>query len=391
MDDALAGRLMTGNTRRTDPVVLDQPVPFDAVPTPSLVVDRAAMERNLERMRAHLASSGTGLRPHAKMHKTPVIARRQMALGAVGICCAKVSEAEVMRAAGIERILITSPVASRDKMVRVAALAARSEDVRIVVDDPDRTRLLAEAAMAAGVELRVLVDLDPDMGRTGVARGTPALELARVVDGCAGLKFTGLQQYAGHIMHLPDAAERRARAHEIAAAGLRTRDLIAADGHPVEIFTGGGTGTFDCDAEEPGITDIQAGSYVFMDEEYAAIGQGNRPRFEFFEPALFVVVTAISRPRAGAITVDGGYKSFASDSVAPVARDLPGVRYHFAGDEHGVLQLLDDAPEIALGDRIRMVTPHCDPTVNLHDWILPVDPDGMVRELWPVSARGCSW
>ncbi len=391
MPSSLLALLDASAQRPLAPVPLERPVAVDAVPTPALLVDRPAMERNLARMVEHLARTGTGLRPHAKMHKAPVVARRQLELGAIGICCAKVSEAEVMRAAGIERILITSPVASADKMARVAALAARSEDVRIVVDDAGAVRGLADAAEHAGTRLKVLVDLDPRMGRTGIALGQPALELVRVIADLPALEFSGLQQYAGHIMHLPDAAERRRRARDIAAAGLETRDLIIADGHPVEVFTGGGTGTFDMDCEEPGITDIQAGSYVFMDEEYGAIAQGNRSRFEFFEPALFVLVTAISRPRAGTITVDGGYKSFASDTVAPVACDLPGLRYHFAGDEHGVLQFLEGAPEVALGDRIRMVTPHCDPTINLHDWMLPVEADGMVHELWPISARGCSW
>ncbi len=349
------------------------------------------MERNLKRMADHLTSHRTGLRAHAKMHKCPVVAHRQLELGAIGICCAKVSEAEVMRAAGIEQILITSPVSSPDKMARVAQLAAQSADVRIVVDDLTMAQQLDAAAREAGTTVRVLVDLDPRMGRTGIARGEPALNLVRGIDQCPNLHFTGLQQYAGHLMHIADAGERRRKALETAAAGIETRDLIIADGHPVDIFTGGGTGTFDIDSEVPEITDIQAGSYVFMDEEYAAIGQGNRPRFEFFEPALFVLVSAISQPKRGMITVDGGFKSFASDSVAPVSRDLPDVRFRFGGDEHGILLLGEEAPEIHLGDRLWMVAPHCDPTINLHDWICPVEADGLVHELWPVSARGCSW
>ncbi len=391
MGAGLADMLLARERRRIEPLRLPEPLPLAAVPTPALLVDRPAMERNLRRMAEHLQQAGCGLRPHAKMHKTPLIARRQLELGAVGICCAKVSEAEMMRAAGIEQILITSPVASIDKMARVAALAADSAEIRIVVDDAERVRMLDEVAGAAGIRLGVLVDLDPRMGRTGIATGEPALELVRVVAGCSHLEFCGLQQYAGHLMHIEDAAERARRARETAAVGLETRALIEADGHEVALFTGGGTGTFDVDASITGITDIQAGSYVFMDEEYAAVGQGNRSRFDYFEVALFVLVTAISQPRTGAVTVDGGYKSFASDSVAPVAHDLPGLRYHFAGDEHGVLQLLDGAPDIQLGDRIRMVTPHCDPTINLHDWMVVVEEDGLVHELWPVTARGCSW
>jgi len=391
MSAELAELLLARERRRIEPLSLAEPLPLDAVPTPALLVDRPAMERNLRRMADYLKQTPCGLRPHAKMHKTPLIARRQLELGAVGICCAKVSEAEIMRAGGIEQILITSPVASIDKMARVVALAAGSADVRIVVDDAEGARMLDGMARSAGICLQVLVDLDPRMGRTGIALGEPALALVRVVAGCSHLHFTGLQQYAGHLMHLDDAAERARRAKETAALGLETRALIEADGHEVAIFTGGGTGTFDVDSTVAGITDIQAGSYVFMDEEYGCIGQGHRPRFDYFEPALFVMLTAISRPRAGAITVDGGYKSFASDSVAPVAHDRPGLRYHFAGDEHGVLQLLDDAPKIELGDRIRMVTPHCDPTINLHDWMVVVEEDGRVHELWPVAARGCSW
>ncbi|MCC5888436.1 MAG: DSD1 family PLP-dependent enzyme [Gammaproteobacteria bacterium] len=391
MSGGVAELLLAQARRPIEPVRLPEPLPLDAVPTPALVVDRAAMERNLQRMAGHLQQAGCGLRPHAKMHKTPLIARRQLELGAVGICCAKVSEAEMMRAAGIEHILITSPVASVDKMARVVALAATSAGVEVVVDDAERVRMFDEVARSAGVRLQVLVDLDPRMGRTGIAPGAPALELVRTIAGCPNLQFKGLQQYAGHLMHLEDATERATRARETAAVGLDTRALIEADGHEVVVFTGGGTGTFDVDSRIEGITDIQAGSYVFMDEEYARIGQGNRSRFDYFEVALFVLVTVISRPRPGTVTVDAGYKSFASDSVAPVAHDLPGLRYHFAGDEHGVLQLLEDAPNIELGDRLRMVTPHCDPTINLHDWMVLLEEDGRVHELWPVAARGCSW
>lgn len=377
--------------RPAGPVPLARPVPVDDLPSPALIVDLEAMERNLDRMAAHLDARGVGLRPHAKMHKCPEVARRQLERGAIGICVAKVAEAEVMRAAGIESILITSPVAGPSAIGRVVALAADSADIRVVVDDAEVVRRLGAAAVARGIELRVLIDLDPEMGRTGIARGEPALALARTIADTSGVKLTGLQQYAGQLMHLADAAERGERSRAAIAAGLETRDLIQADGHPLEVFTGGGTGTFDIDCEIDGVTDLQCGSYVFMDEEYAVIGHGNAARFEVFEPALFVLVTAISQPRAGLITVDGGYKSFASDTVRPVAADLPGIRYHFGGDEHGILKLGEDAPALRIGDRLRMVAPHCDPTINLYDWIYPVAADGQVHELWPIAARGCSW
>jgi 3-hydroxy-D-aspartate aldolase len=371
-------------------VPLSEPVSVDQLPTPALVVDVAAMERNLQRMADFLAGRGVGLRPHFKMHKCPLIAHRQIERGAIGVCAAKVAEAEVLHGAGIGRILITSPVTSDDKMARVIRLAAACEKLCIVVDDADCARRLGALAASAGTEVCVLVDLDPDMGRTGIARGQPALALARTIMETLGLRFGGLQQYAGHIMHERDYGQRGRRSREIAAAGLETRRLIEADGIPVDVFTGGGTGTFDIDSAIDGVTDIQAGSYLFMDREYADLGHGSAPRFDVFEPALFVVVTAISHPRSGMITVDGGFKSFATDTVAPELRDLPGARFRFGGDEHGILLLQDAARDVALGERLWVFTPHCDPTVNLYDWLYPVR-DGQVDEIWPIAARGCSW
>lgn len=389
MDNGLA-RILEQYRRPLKPIVLPEPVPVDAVPTPALLVDEPAMDANLQRLQTLLQSRGVGLRPHAKMHKCPEVARRQLALGAVGICCAKVSEAEIMAAAGCDRILITSPVATADKMARVARLAARIDQLQLVVDQPATLPALAAAAAAERTRLQVLVDLDPHMGRTGVALGQPALELVRAIDRHDELHFVGLQQYAGQLMHLTDADERRRRASELAAEGRETRDLIDADGHHVAVFSGGGTGTFDIDSDLHTYTDLQAGSYAFMDAEYRAIAAAGSDRFDYFEPALFVLTTAISQPRAGLLTVDGGYKAFASDTVVPELRDYPSVRFHFGGDEHGILQLPGDGSGPRLGERIYMITSHCDPTINLHDWYWPVQADGLVHELWPVSARGCS-
>lgn len=390
----MADSLMMSQQNRSmalEAVALDAPIAIERVPTPALIIDRAALEGNLKRMQAHLDGAGKGLRAHAKMHKCPHLAQLQLQQGALGICCAKVSEAEVMAAAGIGAILITSPIATVDKMQRVAALAARIDELMLVVDRRDTLAALNAAVEAAGTRLRVLVDLDPHMGRTGIAQGQPALDLVRAIAAQPALQFAGLQQYAGQIMHIADADDRHRKARELAAEGMATRALIEADGHTVPVFTGGGTGTFDIDSEIEGITDLQVGSYAFMDAEYRAIAQGGQPRFEAFEPALFVLVTAISQPRAGLLTVDGGIKSFATDTVAPEPFGVPGARYHFGGDEHGILQLDRDDPAPPLvGDRLWMIASHCDPTVNLFDWYWVVDEDSCVRELWPVSARGCS-
>jgi 3-hydroxy-D-aspartate aldolase len=371
-------------------VPLEQPVSVDDLPTPALVVDVAAMERNLAHMADFLARRKVGLRPHFKMHKCPVIAERQFALGAVGICAAKLAEAEVLCSAGMGRILVTSPVVTDDKLNRAVQLAAACEDFRIVVDDAAAARRLGSLATAAGIDVSVLIDLDPDMGRTGIARGAPALALANTIIETPGLRFSGLQQYAGNVMHEHDFETRTRRSREIMAQGLETRRLLESAGIAVDVFTGGGTGTFDIDSAIDGVTDIQAGSYVFMDRQYAALQHGNAAQFDVFEPALFVLVTAISQPRVGLITVDGGYKSFATDAGAPQLRDVPGAKYRFGGDEHGIILLADAERPISLGERLWAFTPHCDPTVNLYDWLYPVR-DGLIHEVWPIAARGCSW
>lgn len=369
---------------------LASPVPLDDVPTPALIVDVEAMERNLARMAQFLGDKNVGLRAHAKMHKCPLIAHRQLELGAVGICCAKVAEAEVMRTAGISRILITSPVVSSDKVARVVALAATAEDLMVVVDSVLGIRRLSEAAAAAGVVLSVLLDIDPLMGRTGAPFGARSVELVERIAAEPSLAFRGLQMYAGHVMHMEGHAARREKSRELWDLGLSTRRLIEARGFDVELMTGGGTGTYDIDSAIDGVTDLQAGSYVFMDREYRNIGGSGSDVFDDFEPALFVLATAISQPREGAVTVDAGIKSFATDTVAPSPAEDAGMKYRFAGDEHGVL-LLDGANrKVALGDRIKILVSHCDPTINLYDFLVPYR-GKEVSELWPIAGRGCSW
>ena len=399
MQTKLNAHLRAHTRRETRAVVLEAPVPVSEIPTPALVLDVDALERNLDHMANFLAGRGVGLRPHAKMHKCPEVSRRQLARGAVGICAAKLAEAEVMVAAGLDRILLTSPVVAPNAVLRLVELVSAGNEVWTVVDDAAVVSRIGAAASAAAVEVTVIVDLDPDMGRTGIARGAPALELVRHIACTPGVRFGGLQQYSGQLQHLESHNDRIEGARAALAAGRDTAALIEADGHEVAVFTGGGTGTHDVDSRPlesgVGFTDLQCGSYAFMDEEYAALHFGDTERFEVFEPALTVHVTAISRPRTGAITVDGGIKSFASDTSRPVAVSaegarLPGVRYHFGGDEHGILSLREGAPDLTVGDRLRFMTSHCDPTVNLHDWIYAARA-GEVIELWPVAARGCGW
>ena len=357
------------------------------MPTPALVVDAAALERNLERMAAHAKAKDIGLRPHVKTHKCPLLAKRQLDLGAVGVCAAKVSEAEVMVDAGIEAVLITSPVVTRDKIARVVELARRSPE------RPDRGRQrrggerLHERRGQAKTTVGVVIDLDPGMRRTGIAPGAPALELPphRRAAGAALRRAPVLRRQR-------DARERlggrRKRSHQALERAIETKALLEREGFEVRVFTGGGTGTFDIDCDVDAFTDLQVGSYLFMDVGYRRCGGSGGAVFDDFEPSLFILATAISQPARD------------SSPSTPATRRCPrtracrsprveGVIYKWGGDEHGILELEAPSRPIRLGDQVTLVVPHCDPTVNLYDVIHPYR-DGRVEELWPISARGKS-
>lgn len=376
-------------SRPVEPVVLKEPIPLEELHTPALVIDLDAFEANLDRMQSHLDDAGIRLRPHTKMHKCPIIARQQVERGAVGVCAAKLAEAEVMCAAGVDNVLITSPLASVDKLERFIALRSAYPGVQLAVDHPETVQHLDRLSAAHGLVVDVYLDIDPAMGRTGIAAGEPALELAKQVVDTGNLRLVGLQMYAGHCMHIEGYEARAKRYRDVMAAGAETRDLLQSAGIDVPVFSGGGTGTYDI---EPGlglVNELQAGSYAFMDIEYRDIGSQQAELFDDFDVSLFVLVTAISQPQSRLITVDAGFKSLASDKMAPEFRDVEGVVYHWGGDEHGIVQLSNPSKNIALGDKLEVLTPHCDPTVNLHDFYFPYR-DGMVREVWPITARGLS-
>ncbi|HEX2465170.1 MAG TPA: DSD1 family PLP-dependent enzyme [Thermoanaerobaculia bacterium] len=376
-------------TRPWEAIALERPLPIDSVPTPALAVDAAALERNLERMAAHAKAKDIALRPHTKTHKCPLLAKKQLELGAIGVCAAKVSEAEVMVDAGIEAVLITSPVVTRDKISRVVELARRSRGAQIVVDNAAAATSLGDAARSAGVTVGVLIDLDPGMGRTGVAPGAPALDLLRHIARLPGLRFDGLQCYAGNVMHVNGWEERRKRSLQALERAIETKALMEREGFEVRAFTGGGTGTFDIDCDVDAFTDLQVGSYLFMDVGYRRCGGRGGAVFNDFEPSLFVLATAISKPAAGYITIDAGFKSLSADSGVPDLYDVSGVVYKWGGDEHGILVLESPSRPIELGDQVTLIVPHCDPTVNLYDVFHPYR-NGRVEELWPISARGKS-
>ena len=376
--------------RPLEPITLDEPIALEELQTPALVIDLEAFERNLKKMQSCLAEQNIALRAHTKMHKCPVIARRQVESGARGVCAAKVSEAEIMCDAGISDVLITSPLATREKVARFIEARKTHEGLKLVVDHEQSVALLEAQAKAEGLPVAVFIDIDPGMGRTGVEAGESTLRLAEYVRNSEHIDLAGIQMYAGNCMHVEGFDARRAKYGKVMRKGIETLALLSESGIDVPIISGGGTGTYNMESDLGFINELQAGSYAFMDIEYREIGGPDSGIYSDFEVSLFVLVTAISQPQSRLITVDGGFKSFASDKMPPQFRDVEGVIYHWGGDEHGIIQLDNPSREIALGNKLAMLTPHCDPTVNLHDYYFPYR-DGMVHEVWPISARGCSF
>jgi D-serine deaminase-like pyridoxal phosphate-dependent protein len=374
--------------RPHQPTELSEALGLEALPTPALLLDEAALDRNIDKMARYLGQQGKGFRPHAKTHKCPHIAARQLAAGAVGICAAKVSEAVVLVNAGIDRVLVTSAIMSPEKAQVVAELASRAT-VDIVVDSMEGLELLARA-LPAEVELGVLIDLDVEMGRTGTRSDETAARLAERISESPGLRYRGVQHYAGHLMHVEGYDARRDRSLALWETVTGRVERLADQGFASEVVTGCGTGTFNIDSEVEVVTDLQVGSYVFMDQEYRLIGGRDSELFEDFEVSLTIAATAISQPSNRAVTVDGGYKAFASDTVNPEPMDLAGSRFRFGGDEHGILIFGEGTQQPTLGSVQRFITPHCDPTVNLHD-VYWVQRDDRVHATWPITARGCSW
>ena len=375
--------------RPVEPIKLEEPIPLEELQTPALIIDLDVFEANLVKMQSYLGPEGIALRAHTKMHKCPVIARKQIEGGARGVCAAKVSEAEVMCAAGIEDVLVTSPIATLDKVKRFIETRRNHPGLKIVVDDIGSADLLAKVAGSEGLKVDVFVDLDPGMGRAGIETGDKALQLVQHIGESDALNFAGLQMYAGNCMHIEGFSKRQEKYAHIMKKGIETLALIEQAGITVPVVSGGGTGTYNMEPDLGLINELQAGSYAFMDIEYRDIGGVDHERFMDFDVSLYVLVTAISQPQSRLITVDGGFKSFASDKMAPEFRDVEGVTFHWGGDEHGIVQLDNPSREIRLGNKLPMLTPHCDPTVNLHDFYFPYR-DGMVHEIWPISARGFS-
>ncbi|MGE0717312.1 MAG: DSD1 family PLP-dependent enzyme [Alphaproteobacteria bacterium] len=363
-------------------------MPVGEVDTPALLVDLDAFDRNLAKMAEVSRRTGVRVRPHTKTHKCPVIAMKQIALGAVGQCCQKVGEAEVLVQGGVRNVLVSNQVVGARKLTRLAALA-KDAWIGLCVDSPEHVEAAGEAARDMGVELATLVEIDVGMTRCGVPPGEAAADLGRRITATKGLRFGGLQAYHGTAQHLATWGERETA---IGVAVEKTKASIAAlsaAGLKCDIVGGAGTGTFQFESTSGVYNELQVGSYVFMDTDYARIGGKTSNRYDEFDHSLFVLATVMSRPTADRAIVDAGLKSYSMEKGVPWVHGLEDVEVTGVSDEHGKLRVGAGAAPLKLGDKVRLIPGHCDPTVNLHDWYVGIR-NGRVEALWPIAARGAS-
>jgi 3-hydroxy-D-aspartate aldolase len=358
----------------------------EEIDTPALVIDLDAFESNLDTMAALLAPTGVKLRAHAKTHKSPVIAKLQMARGAVGNCVQKVTEAEVLAWGGIPDILVSNEVVGAAKLARLCALA-RIAKVAVCADDAGQVAAIESAAADAGIRMTVLVEIDVGAGRCGVQPGPDAVALATRIAASKHLVFGGLQAYHGSAQHKRTPAERRTLVGGAVDASRRTVEQLRQQGLDCAIVGGAGTGTFEIESNSGIYTEMQAGSYIFMDADYARnLDEAGAP-VRTFQHALFVLSSVMSQAQVGVAALDAGHKAVAVDSGLPTVWQRPDIRYTSASDEHGKLQYGSETAAPKVGEKLRLVPGHCDPTVDKFDWYVGVR-NGRVECLWPVAARG---
>jgi D-serine deaminase-like pyridoxal phosphate-dependent protein len=352
--------------------------------TPTLVIDLDALERNIETMARYIRGVPAELRPHEKTHKCPIIAHKQLEAGAIGITCAKLGEAEAMAAAGIRDILIANQVVGEPKVTRLVNLTKHS-DVIVAVESVGNVRHLAEASRSKGTKLNVIIEVDVGNNRCGTAPGEPTLELAREIIKHPSLNMRGLMGYEGFCQAIADIDERREKATKAMDKLVSTRDLLDDKGFSTEIVSAGGTGTHMITAEHPGVNEVEAGSYIFMDTSYRLI-EG----LDMYDHALTVLSTVVSTPRPGVTVCDAGRKTitFEPGRPMPLAKGLDGVTYVAASEEHGRLSVREDSG-LRMGDKMEFIVSHCCTNVNLYDQYHCIRDDHL-EAIWEITARGRS-
>lgn len=363
--------------------------------TPYLAIDLEALTRNIEKMKAFSEESGASIRPHVKTHKCPEIARRQVGAGAIGVTCAKLGEAEVMVNRGILDVLIANQVVPRDKLYRLAQLS-RIADVKVSVDSASNVRDISEAAVFASATVGVVIEVDVGMGRCGIREFQQAAALVELIEKLPGVKFRGLLGYEGHAVLKTDREDRLRVCTEANSKLVSVARQLEAVGHRVEIVSGAGTGTYDMTGRFPGITEVEVGSYVFMDATYATVGLP-------FEQSLFIVATVVSIPESGTVILDTGLKTMTTEFGRPspayisklgsagteplISADTLEVKG--VSEEHTRLSAPDQTSPCAVGDKVLLVPTHCCTTVNLHDEY-KVFRSGLFVAKWAIEARGKS-
>ncbi|CAL5867430.1 uncharacterized protein PFLUO_LOCUS1649 [Penicillium psychrofluorescens] len=355
---------------------------IDSIDTPSMIADLDLVDANLKKLMGKLLPTGLNIRPHLKTTKSAILARKMNAAGAKGVCVAKVSEAEVIAATGFDDLLITCEIVGPAKVRRLVELFRKHRGIRTVVDSEVGASAINDALARAGIEepISVLIDLDVGLHRTGVQPGEPAVALARHVSGLKHLRLIGVQGYEGHLQHLHDYEDRKAQCLASMKILTETAEALRKEGCDIQVVTTGGTGTAEFCATVPGVTELQPGSFIFMDTDYRnAVGT-------FYSNSLTILSTVISKQGPRCVTIDSGLKSLTTDSGLAECKD-PRYEYGVLGDEHGSLSWAEGTPDLKVGDRVEMVPSHIDPTVNLHDFYYAYR-GGVIKEIWPVDSRG---
>jgi D-serine deaminase-like pyridoxal phosphate-dependent protein len=357
--------------------------------TPALCVDLDKLEQNIATLRTGLAGSRVASRPHAKTHKCPAIAKLQLGAGSIGICTAKVSEAEVLFAEGVRKLLMTTCNVTRSKIQRAMSILKENREFIQAVDNPENARDLSDAAKASGLTADVVVDVAVGM-RSGVPPGDQAVALAQLIDKLPNLRFRGMLAYDGGAQHIKGFKNRYEQSLQRLEPVVQTFERMKVSGLNVEIFSGGGTGTYNIVTKVPGFTDVQVGSYVFMDCQYLEIGgEHNESLFTDFAPSLTVMTTVLNTYFPGRLTADAGTKALTLNKPDPIVIGEPGFTYTAGSDEFGAIRYETASKQYKVGDKLELIVPHCDPVVNEYDVLFGTRQD-RVEVVWPISARGKS-
>ena len=362
---------------------------LEDVDTPALLLDLDNFEFNIQLMADLVQKFKINHRPHAKTHKSPVVAQKQIAAGAVGQCCQKVAEAEILVAGGVNDILVSNQIVGRRKLDRLAGLA-RNAKIRVCVDDNDNINQINAAARRFNSSIEVLVEIDIGAGRCGVIPGKTAVDLAQSITKSSNLTFGGLQAYQGRAQHIRGFGERKLAIEKAGILVQKTINLLSEADLDCRLVTGAGTGTFQFEASSGIWNELQAGSYCFMDADYGLNLDETGEFIDTFRNSLFIWSTIMSHSAKDRAVVDAGHKAASVDSGLPHVADLQDVTYVSASDEHGSLALGADAIGVKIGQKIRLIPGHCDPTVNLHDWYIGIR-NGIVESIWSVEARGAAF